>query len=95
MMYAEMYRGYNSRDSDSLGHLSVHCDQTSGKKQRRFENHHALIKQLVKGDEKLGKLLMLDRQLAVVFELENFREYRKPTLKILKGLKERVEFKRL
>jgi hypothetical protein len=56
-------------------------------KQRRFENYHKLVQQLVER-ENPEKPKMLDRQLAVVFELGKYKEYRQPTLRILKGLKD-------
>ena len=59
----------------------------SAQKQLRFKNYHDLIKQLVERDEPETPML-LDRQLAVVFELGLYREYKVPTLKILIGLKE-------
>jgi hypothetical protein len=59
----------------------------TARKQKRFENYHALIKQLVERDDP-DVPMRLDRQLAVVFELGLYREYKVPTLKILIGLKE-------
>ena len=52
----------------------------------RFETYHKLIKQLVEREE-AEKPMMLDRQLAVVFELRRFNEHFEPTLRILKGLR--------
>ena len=53
----------------------------------RFKTYHELVKQLVEQEEK-GKPLMLDRQLAVVFELRRFPEYFEPSLRIIKGLRQ-------
>ncbi|MCF8510149.1 MAG: hypothetical protein K9G43_01765 [Rhodobacteraceae bacterium] len=55
-------------------------------KKRRFETYHDLIRQLVERDEP-NRPKMLDRQLAVAFELRNFLEYSEPSLRILKGLR--------
>lgn len=54
---------------------------------QRFETYHRLIKQLVER-EKEEQPKMLDRQLAVVFELRRFHEYHEPSLRILKGLRD-------
>lgn len=54
---------------------------------QRFEAYHRLIKQLVER-EKEDQPKMLDRQLAVVFELRRFHEYYEPSLRILKGLRD-------
>jgi hypothetical protein len=56
-------------------------------KDRRFGIYHALIKQLVE-PEKGKKSLMLDRQIAIIFELRNFPEYYEVSKRILSGLKE-------
>jgi len=53
----------------------------------RFKTYHDLIKQLVEREE-ADKPKMLDRQLAVVFELRRFPEYFEPSLRIIKGLRE-------
>ncbi|MFA5424328.1 MAG: hypothetical protein WC374_10785 [Phycisphaerae bacterium] len=53
----------------------------------RFKTYHNLIKQLVEREE-TDKPKMLDRQLAVIFELRRFHEYFEPSLRILKGLRE-------
>lgn len=54
-------------------------------KDKRFRNYHKLIDDLLGG---AGKNLMLDRQIAIVFELRNYKEYYPVTLRILKGLTE-------
>ena len=58
-------------------------------RKRRFDTYHDPIRQLVERDDP-EKPKMLDRQLAIAFELRNFSEYTEPTLRILKGL--RVEW---
>lgn len=62
----------------------------SENKQRRFENYHALIKQLVQGDDMIGAPY-IDRQLAVVFELQRYPEYSPATLRVLTGFRESAE----
>ncbi len=57
-------------------------------KQVRFEAYHKLIKQLVERDNP-GLDLYLDRQIAVVFELTNFKEYYPVTHRILIGLRKK------
>lgn len=53
--------------------------------QTRFENYHRLIAELVDAPE--DRPLRLDRQLAIVFELQNYPEYRQPTIRILEHLR--------
>ncbi len=53
----------------------------------QFETYHGLIKQLVEPDEP-DEPKYIDRQVAVIFELRNFRKYYPATLRILQGLKE-------
>ncbi len=52
---------------------------------KRFLNYHNLIDELVGGP---GKTPMLDRQIATVYELRNFKEYYPVSLRILAGLKQ-------
>ena len=52
----------------------------------RFQNYHKLIKDLVEWDS--NTQVMLDRQIAIVFELRSFFKYYPVTLRILAGLKE-------
>ena len=52
-------------------------------RQRRYENYHNLIQQLVQGRE--GKAY-IDLQVAALFELANYPEYSEVTLRILEGL---------
>lgn len=47
-----------------------------------FNSYHRLIKELVEGDS--GGTRM-DRQIAVIFELRNFKNYYEVSLRILKG----------
>ena len=56
-------------------------------KERRFEAYHKLIQKLVER-ENPDLPMLLDRQIAIVFELRNFKEYFPVTLRIMKGLKE-------
>ncbi|MBM4132536.1 MAG: hypothetical protein FJ245_02105 [Nitrospira sp.] len=56
-------------------------------KERRFLAYHRLIKQLVEREDP-NQPMRLDRQIAVIFELRNFKEYFPVTLRILRGLKE-------
>lgn len=54
-------------------------------KDKRFQSYHKLL------DDLLGTnnpSLRLDRQVAIIFELFNFKDYHLVTLRILKGLKE-------
>jgi hypothetical protein len=53
----------------------------------QFKTYHDLIRQLVE-PEKPGSNLYLDRQIAVIFELREFKKYYPVTLRILQGLKE-------
>lgn len=55
-------------------------------KDKRFNNYHRLIKELVDGDTP-DAALRLDRQIAIIFELRNYSSYYKVTKRILKGLK--------
>lgn len=51
---------------------------------RRFENYHELIKSLTQPDSPdLG--IRIDRQIASVYELRNFPEYRDVTIRVLNG----------
>ena len=58
--------------------------------QRRFENYHKLIGELV-GGVRTNQQMKLDSQIAVVFELRNFPEYGEVTIRILKSLREEWE----
>ncbi len=55
-------------------------------KHRRFETYHELVKRLVQREDP-NQPMMLDRQIAIVFELRNFKEYYPLTIRILAGLK--------
>lgn len=61
-------------------------DRRTQLRQQRFENFHRLISDLVEGREG-QKVPRLDSQIAVVFELRNYPEYREVSRRILKGLK--------
>ena len=52
----------------------------------RFITYHDLIKHLVES-ENPNVPIRLDRQIAVIYELRNFRDYFPVTVRILKGLK--------
>lgn len=53
----------------------------------RFNTYHKLIKELVEQDE-ADRPKMLDRQLAIVFEIRRYKEYYEPSLRILEGLRQ-------
>jgi len=55
-------------------------------KEKRFEAYHRLIKQLVEGDAP-DSGVFVDRQIAIIFELINFKEYYPVTQRILTGLR--------
>lgn len=55
-------------------------------KDKRFNNYHRLIKELVSPDSQ-GQLIMIDRQIAVIFELRNYPEYYELSIRILEDLK--------
>ena len=56
-------------------------------RQQRFENYHKLVSWLVEGRED-QKVIRLDSQIAVAYELRNYREYKEVSIRILKGLRE-------
>jgi len=56
-------------------------------KHRQFETYHNLIKSLVQR-ENPDQPMMLDRQIAIIFELRNYKSYYPVSLRILIGLKE-------
>ncbi|MBB3063293.1 hypothetical protein [Microbulbifer rhizosphaerae] len=56
-------------------------------KHRQFETYHGLIKSLVQREDP-SQPMMLDRQIAIIFELRNYKSYFPVSLRILKGLKE-------
>ncbi|WP_422018250.1 hypothetical protein [Roseateles sp.] len=55
-------------------------------KHREFEIYHRLIKELVALDPE-SKVMWIDRQCAVIFELRQFRRYHELTLRTLNGLR--------
>ena len=58
-------------------------------KQERFENYHNIIDKLVEAVN--GKNPKLDSQIAKIYELRNYREYREVSIRILEGLKKSWE----
>jgi len=60
----------------------------SEQRQTRFENYHNLIGWLVEGRD-AAKGPMLHAQIAIVFELRNYREYREVSVRILESLEKR------
>ena len=58
------------------------------RRHQRFVNYHRLIEALV--DPEPGRAPKANRQLAVVFELQKYREYRQATTRILRGFREIV-----
>jgi hypothetical protein len=55
---------------------------------REFELYHRLIKELVALDPET-KVMWIDRQCAVMFELRQFKRYDELTLRTLNGLREK------
>ena len=55
-------------------------------RQQRFINYHRLVSWLVEGREEQS-IIRLDSQIAVAYELRNYREYKEVTIRILKGLR--------
>ena len=60
-------------------------DKRKEERNKGFENYHKLIDELVGGQP--GRQVMLDRQIAIIFELRHFSEYYPVTSRILAGLK--------
>ena len=60
-------------------------DHRASHRQQRFENYHRLIHELVEGRDQ--KIPRLDSQIAIVFELRNYPEYRELSERLLNGLK--------
>ncbi len=57
-------------------------------KDKRFKTYHDLIDQMVNEQREADRKIKLDRQIAVIYELRNFKEYFDVSIRILKGLKE-------
>ena len=55
-------------------------------KDKRFNNYHRLIKELVSPDSQ-SQVIMIDRQIAVIFELRNYSDYYELSKRILEDLK--------
>ena len=53
-------------------------------KQKQFENYHMILDWLVAGKD--GHIL-LDSQIACIYELRNYKQYKDVSLRILEGLK--------
>ena len=65
-------------------------DRNSALRDLRFKTYHNLIRQLVEPED--GKDgIMVDRQIAVIFELRNFPEYYELTKRMLFDLKKQWE----
>jgi hypothetical protein len=62
--------------------------KTGENAQRRFQNYHGLIKDLVQGD---GDRPKIDRQLAVVYDLGNYPNYAPSSRRILSGVRKSAE----
>jgi hypothetical protein len=58
-------------------------------REKKFEAYHRLVKELVSPDPET-KVLWLDRQAAVVFELRHFPRYFEYTFRLLNQLKSRI-----
>jgi len=64
---------------------------------KEFEVFHKLIKELVEPSSE-NQIMKLDRQIALIFELQHYTRYYPVSLRILKGLKSswnKAEYKRL
>lgn len=55
---------------------------------REFEIYHRLVKELVEPDPE-SKVIWIDRQAAVMFELRGFKRYHEFTLRTLLGLRKK------
>ena len=61
-------------------------DHRQAHRQQRFENYHRLINELVQGREG-QKHPKLDSQIAIIFELRNYKEYGDLTRRLIDGLR--------
>lgn len=57
-------------------------------KDKRFKTYHELIDELVNETRNPDRVIKLDRQIAIIFELRNFTNYYPVTRRILAGLRE-------
>ena len=57
-------------------------------KDKRFTTYHQLIDDLVNETKNPEKIIKLDRQIAIIFELRNYSSYYPVTKRILMDLKE-------
>lgn len=64
--------------------IQFFVSRSSDAKNRQFEAYHRLIRELVQPTD--GPATMIDRQIAVVFELRRFKFYGEVTTRILTGL---------
>lgn len=73
-----------------IGLIVSNCQYTKDRRnqvrQQRFVNYHNLVRDLVERRED-QEVIRLDSQIAVVYELRNYREYREVSIRILEGLK--------
>lgn len=56
-------------------------------KDKRFKTYHELIDELVNEQRNPDRVIKLDRQIAIVYELRNFSNYYPLSIRILNGLK--------
>ncbi|MDD3897276.1 MAG: hypothetical protein PHU04_05590 [Candidatus Peribacteraceae bacterium] len=56
-------------------------------KDKRFSTYHDLVDQLVNEQRNPDRIIKLDRQIAVVYELRNFKNYFPVSIRILNGFK--------
>jgi hypothetical protein len=57
-------------------------------KDKRFKTYHELIDELVNEQRNPDRVIKLDRQIAIVFELRNFSNYYPLSIRILSDLKD-------
>lgn len=57
-------------------------------KDRRFRTYHELIDEMVNETRNPDRIIKLDRQIAIIFELRNYASYYPVTTRILIDLKE-------
>ena len=56
-------------------------------KDKRFNNYHLLIKDLVDEQDRPDRYIKIDRQIAIIYELRNYPSYYPVSQRILTGLK--------
>jgi len=57
-------------------------------KDKRFKTYHELIDELINEQRNPDRVIKLDRQIAIVFELRNFSNYYPLSIRILSDLKD-------